>query len=219
MKRIIIIVEGQTEQMFCERVLQPYFNTVNIYVSPSKIKKSSGGIVHWNSIKKQIENHLKQDKTAVVSSMIDFYGIKDRHGFPGWSRSKSYQDKYKRIKSLEDAMQADIAVDYRNRFIPYLQLHEFEGLLFSDINVYQEMFEDDEFVSYEYLIETISEFENPEMINEGKDSAPSVRLKKRILKSYNKVVHGILIAEEIGLEKIREKCPGFDAWIKELSEV
>jgi hypothetical protein len=219
MKRLIIIVEGSTEQAFCESVLQPFFNKKEIDVRPSKIKKSKGGIVHWFSIKKQIENHLKQDTKVFVTLMIDFYGIHDKHEFPGWQKSRLIADKYKRIKFIEDAMHNDISGDLSRRFIPYIQLHEFEGLLFSDLNIYKEGFDDDEFLDYDYLVETVNEFDNPEMINDGKDTAPSKRLENKIFKRYDKVVYGSLIAELIGLDKIRTKCSGFDVWIKKLSEI
>jgi len=219
MKRLIMIVEGLTEQTFCESVLQPFFSNKEIDVRPSKIKKSKGGIVHWFNIKKQIENYLKQDSGVFVTLMIDFYGIYDKHEFPGWQESKLISDKYERIKFVEDAMVRDIREDLKRRFIPYIQLHEFEGLLFSDLSIYNELFDDDEFLNYEYLVETISEFDNPEMINEGKGTAPSKRLENKIFKRYDKVFYGSLIAESIGLDKIRIKCRGFDKWIKDLSDI
>jgi hypothetical protein len=57
MKRLIIIGEGQTEQAFCNDVLQDYFNTRDIYIQNPTIKKTKGGIVSWVDLKKQIENH------------------------------------------------------------------------------------------------------------------------------------------------------------------
>jgi len=219
MKRISIIVEGPTEQVFCENILQPYFNLKDIYLYPSLIKKSKGGMVHWSNIKKQIENYLRHDKNVYVSTMLDFYGIYDKHNFPGWINSKSFVDKYERKTIVEDSMKEEIEESLRRRFVPYLQLHEFEGLLFSDVDVFKEIYDDEDFNDYDYLIETINMFPNPEMINDGKETVPSVRLKKRILRSYDKVSDGYFIAENIGLEKIRNKCRGFNEWIEKIEEI
>ena len=113
---------------------------------------------------------------------------------------------------LEDGMLKDIDEQYRNRFIPYLQLHEFEGLLFSDENIFYEQFCNNEIIGAEELAKTFKEFSNPEMINNNKDTAPSSRLA-RIIIGYNKIVYGNILAEAIGLEKIREKNPRFNNWL------
>ena len=219
MIRIIIIVEGQTELSFCQKLLQPYFNEEDIFLYPELIEKSKGGIVHWSNIKKQIENHLKSDNNIFVTTFIDFYGIGNKHDFPGWGKAKEIKEKKTRVEFIEDAMNMDINETWRFRFLPYLQLHEFEGLLFSDIDAYRELYDDEDFVDFKLLENTINSFENPEMINDGKDTAPSKRLKGKIFKRYDKISDGILIAETIGVEKIRSQCSRFDAWMKKISEL
>ncbi|MCK4920645.1 MAG: DUF4276 family protein [Bacteroidales bacterium] len=214
MIRIIIIGEGPTEQGFCNDVLQSVFNAQDKYIETPKIKKSQGGIVHWSNLKKQIELHLK-NTSVYVTTFLDYYGIKSKHEFPKWEEAKAIVNKSERITFLEQAMLEDIDESVRYRFIPYLQLHEFEGLLFSDISVIEEYFDDDEFNDHDYLIKTDSTFDNPENINDGKKTAPSKRLD-RIIEEYSKVVYGSLLAQEIGLDKIREKCPRFNTWIEKL---
>ncbi len=218
MKRLIIICEGQTEKEFCKNVLQPFFNTKGIYLETPLIKKSSGGIVHWKYLKTQIENHLKQDNSAVITTLIDFYGIYETHEFPNWKSSTSIVDVEKRLKYIEAEMRKALEDTFQHRFIPYIQLHEFEGLLFSDISVFEKNFEKNEFQDYDYMVETANDFDNPEMINNSKTTAPSKRLE-RIFKEYSKVVYGSLLAEEIGLTKIRSKCLRFDNWIKSLENI
>ena len=210
MNRLIVICEGPTEQEFCNDVLQEHFNSKSISVESPTIKKSKGGIVHWSSLKKQIENHLKSD-SATVTLLIDYYGIKEEHGFPKWKEALRITDKNERISFLESAMKDDLHDDISYRFIPNIQLHEFESLLFCDKQVFDDNFDDGEFINYKYLEETM-QIENPEMINDGVDTCPSARLG-RILESYKKPTMGSLLAQEIGLEKIREKCPRFNAWI------
>lgn len=216
MNRIIIIGEGPTEQAFCNDVLQPYFNRHGLFIENPKIKKSKGGIVAWSELKKQIELHLNNPH-VIVTMMIDYYGIHSQHNFPSWEESKTIVNKTRRMAFLEKAMHEDFTDKIRHRFVPYIQLHEFEGLLFSDISKIEANFEDHEFTDYDYLIETHGRFENPEDINDGKTTAPSKRLE-RIIKKYNKVAYGSLLAQEIGLTTIRKKCPRFNTWIEKLLE-
>ncbi|MBS1595036.1 MAG: DUF4276 family protein [Bacteroidetes bacterium] len=214
MKRVIVIGEGQTEQEFCKDVLIPHFSHRNIFLQNPTIKHTGGGIIKWPLLKTQIENHLKQDKTSLVTTLIDYYGIYDKHSFPGWAESKIIVDKSTRLCFIEDAMKNDIDGGLRHRFIPYLQLHEFEGLLFTQISAFR-----NNFTSQEADINTIENivlnYPNPELINDGTDTAPSKRLHK-LIKGYNKVVYGAILASEIGLPNIRAKCPRFNAWIETL---
>ncbi len=224
MKRIIVICEGQTEQQFCNDVLQPYFSKKNIYIDNPTIKKTGGGIVNWEALKNQIKNHLKNESKAIVTTLIDFYGIHEHHNYPNWSAAKKETSKSLGITNIENGMLKDIDSSLNNRFIPYVQLHEFEALLFSDINVYHNNFEANEFLDYNYLIETITKNPNPEDINDSPETAPSKRLSK-IIKGYfsnnenTKVLYGSLLAQEIGLQNIREKCPRFNNWILNLESI
>jgi len=217
MKRLIIICEGPTEQAFCNSVLSPYFITRDIIIDTPVIKRSAGGLVSWESLKKQIEIHLKSDSTAHVSMLIDYYGIKDRHGFPQWEQEKQTPDKKARITNLEQAMKADIPDSLAYRFIPYIQLHEFEGLLFSDFDAFRTCLPPEQ-ADLAAIERIIADFPNPEEINDSLQTAPSKRLEAHI-SGYNKVLYGSILAESIGLPKIREKCSRFNQWIEKLTTV
>ncbi len=223
-KRIIIIGEGQTEQSFCNDVLQPHFNAKDTLIQNPTIKKTGGGIVHWDALKTQIERHLKQDQRAYITTLIDYYGIHDHHAYPLWQKAEQLHDPCKRMNMVESGMHNDIAPDLRRRFIPYIQLHEFEGLLFSEMEVYDNSFERNEFGDYDYLLETIRDNPNPELINKGPETSPSKRLQ-RIIKDYHtdtenmKVYYGSALAHDIGLPKIRSKCPRFNDWITKLENI
>ena len=67
-------------------------------------------------------------------------------------------------------------------------------------------------VEIDELENTFTEYSNPEMINNNKETAPSKRLS-RIIKGYHKIVYGNILAEEIGLTNIRNKSPRFNNWI------
>jgi hypothetical protein len=218
MKRIIIICEGETEKEFCTKTLSPYFASLNTFIQSPLIKKTMGGIVKWPELKKQIHSHLKMEKTAFVTKLIDYYGLSAKHQFPKWNESLKIVDKSKRMNFLEDAMKADIEDSLQHRFIPYIQLHEFEGLLFNDIDIFYEQIPSHELVGAEELKDVFRTYENPEMINDRKEKAPSYRLKS-IIKGYNKIVYGNYLADAIGLQKIRSKSPRFNKWLQQLENL
>jgi len=218
MKLLIILCEGQTEQEFCNDVLSSHFLQHDILLQAPTIKKTRGGIVAWDVLKRQIIRHLREN--GVVTTFIDFYGIKDVHNFPKWSDAKKIVDKNARMDFLEKAMLEDFEDKHRNRVIPYLQLHEFEGLLFNNIEVFENQFKSDEFKDKQGLIDTINNNPNPELINDNPATAPSKRLDDYIVAyGKSKVVYGSILAEDIGLENIRAKCPRFNAWIGKLESI
>lgn len=218
MARLIIVCEGQTEQEFCNDILQPHLIQFGIVVQNPTIKKTAGGIVNWASLKHQIETHLKQDPTAFVTTLIDFYGIHANHNYPNWLQANQHNNKNIGMDLMEQGMLASIPAQLQQRFIPYIQLHEFEGLLFCDINVFDNGFEENEFLDYNYLVQTLNDNQNPELINDSSITAPSKRLLK-IIKDYSKITHGCLIAQDIGIIKIRAKCPRFNKWIDDLEHI
>lgn len=213
MKRVIVICEGPTEQEFCLEVLSEELVKHDVYVEAPLIKHSHGGIVPWEVIKRQILMHL-QEGEAYVSMLVDYYGIKDQFAFPGWEEANHIADKAERIHFLLNKMAEDIPEQYRYRFIPYIQLHEFEGLLFSDVSAFLNSFDSNE-INYDALLNAADAFENPEMINNSPATAPSKRLIEAI-PDYNKVIFGNCVAMDIGLKKIREKCPLFNEWVGQL---
>ena len=217
MSRLIIICEGQTEREFCNQSLKQYvFPISGTYIQSPLIKRSMGGIVKWSNIKKQIESHLRNESNVYVTTLIDYYGIKKRHEFPDWDIAEIESNPNVRMDILENGMYNSIDEEIRYRFIPYIQLHEFEALIFSDRDVFNTQYSSSEINDVEELDSIFGEFANPEMINRGSQTAPSKRLQ-RIIPGYNKIIHGSILIEEIGIEKIRVKCPRFNAWLNKIS--
>lgn len=192
MKRLIIICEGQTEVEFCKDVLLKYFIQKKILIQTPLIKKSGGGIVPWSSLKRQIELHLKETD-VFVTTFIDYYGIPDNYNYPNWVKSKGIEDKNLRMDFLEKAMRESIN---HTRYIPYIQLHEFEGLLFNNIAIFDQNFNPSELSSREELVQILYLYPNPELINDSSITAPSKRLKK-IISGYSKIVYGSILAEDL----------------------
>lgn len=218
MKRLIIICEGPTEVEFCKDVLYQHFFKMGIMILTPLIKKSGGGIVHWNNLKKQIENHLIQDQDAIVTTLFDYYGIKDKFDFPNWDEAKLIVNKVDRMAFIEDKMKDSIIDALRYRFYPYVQLHEFEGLLFNDITVFTSQIPKNDFVNREELESIINQNPNPELINDSPNNAPSYRLG-RLIRGYDKIVYGAILAEKIGLARIRGKSLRFNEWVSKLEKI
>lgn len=216
MKRLIIVCEGQTEQSFCQNVLSSYFQNKGIVVEAPTIKHSHGGIVPWETLKRQLVEHLHEGD-AIVTMLIDFYRIKDSYQFPGWEEAKSIVNSRDKMNGLFQNLAKDMPEDLRSRFVPYIQLHEFEGLLFSEISAFRNNFMPAE-CDFEAIQSAIDEFETPEDINNKPETAPSSRLIAAVA-GYDKVVYGSLLAEETGLGTIRSRCPLFNSWIERIEAV
>lgn len=218
MKRVVIICEGETEREFCKTLLATHFTKKDIHIQSPLIKRSMGGIVRWGILKKEIETYLRE-KDLFVTMLIDYYGLYSKYHFPGWEESLRTVDKNDRMDFLEEAMQNDIKDSVRHRFIPYLQLHEFEGLLFNDINIFYEQVPKEELVGIAELKQTFRDYpDNPEMINNNREISPSHRLE-RIISGYNKILYGHYFAEAIGLDRIRNKSPRFHEWMNIIERV
>jgi len=221
MKRINIIVEGQTERKFIEELLNPYFHTINseIFLFAIPVETSighKGGDLKFSRYKKRVIELLTEQDKPIVSSLIDFYKL--RNDFPQYENSEKIADKYEKIHFLENAIKGDIKREIDTyRFLPYIQLHEFEGLLFSDVKGFNAI-DDIEKKELEEIEKIIKKNPNPELINDGDITSPSKRLLK-IIKGYRKKIYGTIIAKEIGIETIKEKCPHFKEWIDKLIEM
>jgi hypothetical protein len=217
MKRAIIICEGHTEKEFCNNLLSKYFDGKNISIQSLLINKT-GGNVKWSRLKPEILRHLKHEKDVSVTTLIDYYGLKAKQHFPKWDEALKINDKNKKMDFLEDAMRKDIEEPFRNRYLPYIQLHEFEGLLFNDIQIFYEQIPKKDLVKEDELKQTFRDFPNPEMINDSSQTAPSKRLA-RIIKGYDKIVYGHYLAEAIGLDNIRKKCFRFNNWLNQIGQL
>lgn len=216
MKRLIIICEGPTEVQFCKDILDSFLIHKSIAAYYPLVSKSGGGIVPWKILKEQIIRHLREG--AYVTLLIDYYGIPDRYAFPGWQEAKQIGQKQNRMEFLETAMFDDIENPLNAKFIPNLLLHEFEGLLFNNLTAFERVFEDREITNKRELADTIRRHPNPEEINETPHNAPSKRLM-RLIKGYNKITFGNLLAEAIGLENMRAKSPHFNDWITKIENI
>lgn len=209
MKTITVICEGPTEVEFCKTNLNGYLGYGKYTIMPKNID----GNCNWERIKYFVEKSLKSQPNAIVTTMIDYYGLKG-NTFPKWQESLEIMDKRERIVFLENEMHRDIESSLQNRFIPYLQLHEFEALLFNNYGVFDQIFNDEECNKIK-LQEVFSTFPDPEMINDTRENSPSHRLSD-IIPTYNKIVYGNLLVESIGVINIYNKNQHFKEWIDKI---
>lgn len=209
MKVIVIICEGKTEVEFC-KLLNTYLGYNEYRIEAINL----GGNCNWIRVKSFIEKSLKSNRSALVTTMIDYYGRKEKT-FPKQAEVVRINDKREKITLLENAMADEIDYSLRNRFVPYLQLHEFEAMLFNNIEVFRRNFEENTEYDKQEIEKILEDFPDPEMINEGKATSPSHRLKW-IIPIYNKIVYGNLLVESIGLDNIYTKNRHFKEWIDKI---
>jgi hypothetical protein len=222
--RLHIIAEGQTEERFVKDTLVSHLSILNVFTdvrcvltSKDKHKKYRGGLIAYQKAKSDIQNWLASDANsdARFTTMFDLYALPN--DFPGFGEAIKKSNPYEKIKWMEQSLFADIN---DHRFIPYIQLHEFEALLFSKPSILKlEYFDhDQELKELELILKKFSN--NPELINDKPETAPSKRIIN-LIPEYegNKVNVGAVIASLIGLEQLRKSCLHFNEWLIKLENL
>ncbi len=210
---IMAIVEGSTERNFIKELLQPYLSKKNIFITPIMASKAGqkGGDIKFTRIKKDIEIHLKQRSDIYITLMIDFYGIAEWKNLDEARQRNSPSDKANIInKAIQEEIEKLLpAYNSKKRFIPYVSIHEFEALLFSNSDLLAKGLN----IDINNIEKILSECGEPEMINNSENTAPSKRLDLLTNNKFKKTITGIEIAKSIGIEKMKEKCPLFKNWL------
>lgn len=216
-RAIYILCEGQTEEEFVNGILRPYFNSHQIYdVRPilmTTSKGHKGGDVKYDRLKYNIDKLLKRETDILVTTFIDFFRLVN--DFPKFEKAQPIQNKIKRVNFLELALAEAIN---NPRFVPYIQLHEFEGLLFAAKDGF-EFLPDLKQSHLANLLLAVNEKENPEELNDGELTAPSKRLE-RLLPGFdkNKPFYGGIISEANTIDPVLKRCLRFNKWVETLIE-
>jgi hypothetical protein len=224
LKRLYLTVEGQTEQAFAVEVLQPHLATSKVYLVNPRLtglharrrgRVPRGGLLNtFRHSLGDIQRWLREDRSpdARFSMMVDLYSLpKD---FPGYDEAMTLPDPHQQAEKLEAELAAELS---DLRFIPYLQVHEFEALVLSKPEVFADWFEGMQ-REVEALAAECQPFDTPEKIDHGQQTHPKARIKRHI-EVYDENVDGPLLAHEIGLATIREKCPHFNQWLTHLEQL
>ncbi|MDQ6961023.1 MAG: DUF4276 family protein [Mariprofundaceae bacterium] len=192
MVRLAISVEGLTEEKFIKQLIQPYLAKQNIDVKAI----NSHGSLTIAKVRKEL-NRLAYG-FDYVSTLYDFYGFKGK---------KIGETK----AGLEQRIVASVSETQREKIIPYVQMYEFEGLLFSSPEAIESSIGQRGLSKWAANI--LHQFsDNPEAINNSEATAPSKRLINEV-NMYLKTTHGPNIAKEIGVDGLRASCTGFDNWL------
>ncbi len=228
MTRLLIHVEGQTEEDFVNEVLRDHllrsgYESVSArIVGNARLRRRRGGIRPWLSVKRDILNHLRQDPGCIATTMVDYYGL-PRAGpgaWPGRAGATRLSSPRKAAR-VEEALRSDLAREMGqrfdpNRFVPFVVMHEFESLLFSDCAAFSRGIGRPDLEAEFRGIR--DQFATPEDIDDGPVTAPSRRVEA-LVAGYEKPLLGALAVLEIGLESMRAECPHFRRWLERLESL
>lgn len=222
MARVLIHVEGPTEETFVNEILGPHlyrrgFMQVSArLMGNARQRNRRGGIRSWAGARADILKHLKEDSGSLVTTMVDYYGL-PQSGDRAWpGREAAGRLPYgQKARTVEGALSEDVCRDMGvgfnvQRFIPYVMMHEFEGMLFSDCQGFGLGIGRPE-LAQEFL-RVREQFKSPEEINDSPITATSKRILQ-LVPSYEKPLLGTLAILEIGLNAIRRECPHFNEWL------
>ncbi len=151
--------------------------------------------------------------------MVDYYGL-PHTGSGAWpSREAASELPYpQNVRSIERALLEDVDGSMGRgfdpaRFIPFVMIHEFEALLFSDCTIFAEAIHREDLTSHFQNIR--DDVSNPEQIDDSPETSPSKRIVD-LIPGYQKPLMGVFAAQAIGLEAMRAECPHFDSWLERL---
>jgi hypothetical protein len=216
-KRVLVLVEDQTEERFVKDVLAPYFYSKNLYFYPTllitkRIKDGpsfKGGITSFAKFENDLNRLINHAGDALITTMLDYYGLPS--DFPGMDSRPTTGTLESRVVHVEKKVLDNFGSP--SNLTIFFVLHEFEAWLFSSPNelprVMTESAKQPAFAAIRMA------FKTPEEINERPQYAPSKRIKE-LFPAYKKTLHGPITTSRIGLEIIRAQCPHFNGWINKL---
>lgn len=216
MTRLLMLVEGQSEEIFVKQTLAPYLAERGVYVQPPIVLWTKripsgggyrGGVSNWNQIRKSLAP-LTFDSDAWVTTLLDFYGLPD--DVPGYQEARGPGNPRDNVVALEERLTAEV---HHPRFIPFLALHEFEAWVFCAPDVVATHF--DRAILAKKVQQAIAHAGEPELINHGETTHPKARLKA-MAAGYKETSDGPTLMDKIGIPAIRAACPHFAAWLDRL---
>ena len=159
-------------------------------------------------MKKELQRLCGEHPNELVTTMFDLYAFP----YDALDLTNIPTDAYEKAEYIEKAITDEIGNRLGNMVFS-LVLHEYEGLLFSDVSAFERI-ADKEVVAILHEVRTA--VPTPEHINESPDTAPSKHIKK-VIPDYSKPTDGIDVAEQIGLNKIKSECRHFAKWLDKLT--
>lgn len=215
MTRLLILVEGQSEEIFVKKILASHLADHGVFVEPIVLwtKRLTagggyrGGVSNWNQIRNNLLR-LTYDTDAWTTTLIDFYGLPD--DVPGYHEARLPGNPRDRVIGLEACLANEIK---HQRFIPFLALHEFEAWIFCNPEVLAKHFDRADLT--EKAAQAVAIAGEPELINHGRDTHPKARLHA-MATGYKETSDGPTLMKKIGIPSIRAACPHFASWLSRL---
>jgi len=223
---LYVLCEGQTEDVFVNRILKPYLKSFGVIVKSqillTNVKKNiAGGITEYNNqvkrdLKLMFKSNLSNDHIKYYfTTMFDLYALPS--DFPDKQKHDLCSDCYNKVELIEKSFNKDIN---RDDFIAYMQLHEFEALVFSNLDGLILDYIGKEKAIDNLKIQLSNCSNNPELINNNPQTAPSKRLEKALYPTkYNKPKSGITATQNVGIEYLKSKCHHFGEWVEKLEKL
>lgn len=231
MVRLHMLTEGPTERIAVERVLCPHLGAFEViadarsvltrehetrYTPRGPVVKTvrRGGMRSYKQPRRDLELWMKGDDhpDSYFTTMLDLYGLP--RDFPEYAAASRQKDPYRKVKMLEDALAANVS---HHRFIPYIQLHEFEALLLAAPRRLDWVYMEHE-PALADLEQLVDRYSSPELIDEGARTAPSKRIIA-VIPEYDKALAGPEVMGRIGIPTLRDKCPHFNDWLTRLESL
>ena len=208
---LTVLCEGQSEAAFVNSVLYPHLVQFQVFPKPQPVTRRNYGTVPYDTFRKAVQAEIGRSRAhEFTTTMIDLYGLR---GFPEQGRQPD-ETPHQRVARIEAAMANKLP---NPRFIPYIQLHEFEALIYVDLDQVPPSFPDtDVSPAINRLKAEVAGIE-PELIDDGGATSPSKRLVRHV-PVYDPLKHvvGPQIAGRIGIERLRARCPHFAMWLSSL---
>jgi hypothetical protein len=189
---VYCLVEGFSEENFVKILLAPHLSGLNVDIyaivvttcrdkRAGRVYKGGGRKIepYLNDIYSLYKEHGRREK-VYFTTMLDVYGLPS--DFPGGDEKPAADNPRDRVLFLEKQL-ADTVCRRgipKERFLPYLSLHEFETLLFSDLDALGSLFLDNKKEIAQIKQDTAKFSNDIEAINCTPEGAPSKRIAKRI---------------------------------------
>lgn len=216
MTRLLMLVEGQSEEVFVKRTLTPHLAQHGVFVESPIVLWTMrlpsgggfrGGVSNWSQIRRSLLP-LTRDGDAWVTTLLDFYGLPE--DFPGLPEALGTRNAREKVVALQERFAVELN---HQRFIPFLALHEFEAWLFSAPDAVEAHFGK---ARLAHRLQTVVQQAGaPELINHGVDTHPKARLQS-LVDGYKETSDGPTLLEKIGIAAVRAACPHFDGWLNRL---
>ena len=211
---------GRPDEVLRDHLVSKGYDSVSARISGRQ--RIPSGIRSWSSVRRDLTSHLKEDPGCIATTMVDYYGL-PKEGDRAWpGRAEAVHAKpIVKAACVEDALSADVATAICSRFdprrfVPFVMMHEFEALLFSDCAAFTSAIGHPDLESD--FREIRNHFPTPEDINDSVISAPSKRIEA-LVPRYEKPLFGVATVLEMGLARIRAECPHFNSWLNRLESL